>query len=114
MPDNLKLNVLGQDDSESCAPGTLGNNENRKDSLTLLPTLDFPANSELIAEGWERRFMADPIQVKEASRLYNELGFEVSTEIIQVSELSELCGSCRLATCRAYVTLYTRKRQRLS
>ncbi len=93
-------------ESENCPPPNAGRIE-----IPILPKLDFVPDPGLGAEGWKRRFMADPIQVKEAARLYNELGFEVRTETIQVSELSELCGSCRLATCRAYVTLYTRKWQ---
>ncbi|MCP4422262.1 MAG: hypothetical protein GY805_37110 [Chloroflexi bacterium] len=109
MSDDLTLNVIGQNNSESCAPGTLGNKDTRKDLLSLLPTLEFPADPKLVAEGWERRFMADPARVKEATRTYTELGFEVRTEIIKPDELHEVCGACRLATCHAYVTLYTRK-----
>ncbi|MCP4424506.1 MAG: hypothetical protein GY803_08450 [Chloroflexi bacterium] len=96
-------------DLEDCHPPNAGQIE-----IPILPNLDFAPDPKLEAEGWERRFMADPTQVEEASRLYNELGFEVRTETIQVSELSEVCGSCRLATCRAYTTLYTRKRQHTS
>ncbi len=103
MTDDLTLN------SESCVPDTLGNNRARKDLLTLLPTLEFPADPKLVDAGWERRFMADPTRVKEATQTYTELGYEVRTEIIQPDELHEVCGACRLATCRAYVTLYTRK-----
>jgi hypothetical protein len=56
--------------------------------------------------------MADPKQAEEAARLYTELGFEVRAEAIRPSELSELCGSCGLVTCRAYMTVYTRKPRR--
>ncbi len=99
----------GHNESENCPPPSV-----RQSEIPILPNLDFTPDPELEAEGWERRFMADPLQVKDATRLYIDLGFEVRTETIRVSELSELCGSCRLATCRAYVTLYTRKRQRTS
>ena len=78
--------------------------------IPILPDLEFTPDSALIEAGWERRFMADPRQVEEATHLYTELGFEVRTETIDPSELNEICGNCRLATCRAYVTLYTRKR----
>jgi hypothetical protein len=74
-----------------------------------LPALDFPADPELAEKGWERRFMADPSRAKEASAIYLELGFEVRSEEIKPSELSVLCGECRLATCRSYVTIYTRR-----
>ncbi len=78
--------------------------------IPILPDLNFTPDPSLAEQGWERRFMADPRQVEEATRLYTELGFEVRMETIDPSELNEICGSCRLATCRAYVTLYTRKR----
>ncbi len=104
--DNIILNVL---DTNSCALGTLGKNDSPKDLLALLPTLDFPADPKLVAEGWERRFMADQARVDEATRTYTELGFEVRTEIIQPTELHDVCGAYRLATCHAYVTIYTRK-----
>ncbi len=78
--------------------------------IPLMPTLEFPPDAQLVAEGWERRFMADPVRLKEATQLYTEMGFEVRAETIQPDELSEVCGSCRAATCHAYVTIYTRKR----
>jgi hypothetical protein len=74
-----------------------------------LPTLDFPPDPQLAAEGWERRFMADPARAEEASNIYAELGFEVRAEMIKPSELSIICGDCRLATCHSYVTIYTRR-----
>jgi hypothetical protein len=80
--------------------------------IPLLPTLEFEANAELAAQGWERRFMADPVRAQEAVRMYSELGFDVRVEFIQPTELSEICGDCRLATCRAYSTIYTRKRSK--
>jgi hypothetical protein len=76
-----------------------------------LPVMADPeANPRLAAEGWQRRFMADPIRAKEAIQLYTELGFEVHLETIQPSELSPACGDCRLAVCYAYQTIYTRKK----
>jgi hypothetical protein len=92
------------DDQADCPPPS------ERIEITLSPVLEFPANTQLAAEGWQRRYMADPNQVKDAINLYTELGFEVRTEVIQPSELSTLCGSCGLATCRAYVTIYTRKK----
>ncbi len=92
------------DDQENCQP------EAGRVEIPILPILDFPPDPKLVAEGWERRFMADPNQVADATRLYEELGFEVRIETIQPTEMSEVCGSCALATCRAYVTIYTRKR----
>jgi hypothetical protein len=96
------------DDQPDCPPDMVpGTKENI--GLTLLPTLDFPPDPKLAEKGWERRFMADPSRAKEASSIYRELGFEVRSEEILPSELSVLCGDCRLATCRSYVTIYTRR-----
>jgi hypothetical protein len=95
----------GDSELEDCDPPDVG-----RISVPILPDLSFDPDPELVAQGWERRFMADPKQVEEATRLYSELGFEVRTERVLPSELSDLCGSCALATCHAYVTLYTRKR----
>jgi hypothetical protein len=53
--------------------------------------------------------MADPVRAREAVDLYGELGYDVRLEKIDPAELSEACGACRLATCLAYVTVYTRK-----
>jgi hypothetical protein len=75
----------------------------------LSPDLDFPPDPRLVAEGWQRRFTADAFRVREARQLYSELGFEVHLESINPAELSDVCGDCRVATCLAYVTVYTRK-----
>lgn len=77
---------------------------------SALPDLDFPPDPALVAQGWERRFMADPVRAREAKRLYSELGFEVHCAQIKPAELSEVCGDCALETCLAYVTIYTRKK----
>ena len=100
---SVEQEFLSVDSEDACPP------ETGRIEIPVLPDLDFPPDPALLAQGWERRFMADPSQAKEAERLYSELGFEVRTESIKPFELSELCGSCGLATCRAYVTIYTRR-----
>lgn len=95
-------------DQENCPPEGLISHD-ITGNIQLSPDLEFPADPELAANGWERRFMADPVRVEEATRLYTDLGFEVRTESIDPDELSVLCGDCRLATCQAFLTLYTRK-----
>jgi hypothetical protein len=62
-----------------------------------------------VAQGWQRRFMANPVRAKEAVALYGELGFEVHAEPVKPSEMSEICGDCRLVTCNAFVTIYIRR-----
>jgi hypothetical protein len=95
-------------DLPECPPEIVGGGMVSSDSSSI-PLLDFPADPELVADGWERRFMADPPRAEEARIIYTELGYEVRAEAIKPSELSVLCGDCRLATCKAYVTLYTRR-----
>lgn len=104
MPD-LKPDSRSEDERPACPPG-LGS---RGLETSLFPELDFPPDPRLVAEGWQRRFTADAFRVKEARQLYSELGFEVRLEPINPAELSEVCGDCRVATCLAYVTVYTRK-----
>lgn len=74
-----------------------------------LPDLEFPPDPALVADGWQRRFMADPHRAQEAVRLYSDLGFEVHVAQIDPADLSEICGECRMMVCNAYVTIYTRK-----
>jgi hypothetical protein len=71
--------------------------------------LNLAPDPQLVAEGWERRFTADPVRARDAFQLYQALGFEVRAEKIQPSEFSTACGDCRLAMCSAYVTIYTRR-----
>jgi hypothetical protein len=75
-----------------------------------LPDLHYEANPQLVAQGWERRFMADNERASEATELYTSLGFEVRAESVLASELSDQCLDCKLVVCRSYVTIYTRKR----
>ena len=63
----------------------------------------------LLAAGWERRFVADPVRAREAGALYESLGFEVHAEPLKPTELSDECEDCQLVVCRTYVTIYTRK-----
>lgn len=88
------------------------------DDSCLLPLSHHPPplvsdpepDPHLIAEGWERRFTADALRAREAIELYTSLGYEVRLEAIQPSQLSPACGDCRVATCFAYQTIYTRKK----
>ncbi len=72
-------------------------------SLHTLP------DPKLVAEGWERRFIADPPRAKEAIQLYTELGFEVLAEPVKETELDSDCADCKLVISRLFVTIYTRK-----
>ena len=75
-----------------------------------LPDLNFGPDPRLVAEGWERRFMAENQRASEAAELYTSLGYEVRAESVSPSELSDECADCQLVVCHTYVTIYTRKR----
>lgn len=65
--------------------------------------------SALAAEGWERRFTADPARVKEAVELYTKLGYEVRTEPVRAAEFKDECGGCHAVPVQ-FQTIYTRKK----
>src|SRR3989338_2667040 len=75
-----------------------------------LPEFERPPDPWLVAEGWERRFMADHERLAEYTELYTSLGFEIRAETVRPDEISDQCADCRLIICRQFVTLYTRKR----
>jgi hypothetical protein len=68
-----------------------------------------PGNRALEAEGWQRRYLADPQRAQEAVDLYGALGFEVRAEKLTPSDFGPQCGDCSLVVCREYVLIYTRK-----
>ncbi len=69
------------------------------------------ADSELISEGWERRFIADARRAEEAMELYEQLGYEVRVEPAQGAELGDDCDDCQLMLLLQFKTIYTRKRR---
>jgi hypothetical protein len=69
-----------------------------------------PANPELVAQGWERRFVTDGRRLKEYVELYESIGYEVKTEPVQAEEIGPDCLDCRLITLLQFHTLYARKR----
>ncbi len=73
------------------------------------PYLDLSPNSELVSQGWDRRFMVGPDRVEETNQLYRELGYEVLNEPVSPSELNEICKACQTLACSDYVVIYTRK-----
>ena len=66
---------------------------------------------ELIADGWERRFVADARRAEETMELYEQLGFEVRAEPAQAAELGDDCNDCQLFLLLQFKTIYTRKRR---
>lgn len=65
-----------------------------------------------LAEGWERRFIANGERAREMMALYEALGFEVCADSIRATDLSDDCRDCQLVIENDFKTLYTRKRNR--
>lgn len=61
------------------------------------------------AEGWERRFVADPERAREAVEVYRRAGFEVRVEPGLPDDLREECESCWLITRGYFRVVYTRR-----
>jgi hypothetical protein len=66
------------------------------------------SKAELVADGWERRYLADHERAAEARALYESLGYEVALAAPEPSQLGEQCAGCRETACRDYVIVYTR------
>jgi hypothetical protein len=66
---------------------------------------------ERLAQGWERRFIADEARVAEAVQLYRELGYETAVDPIRAADVDEDCGDCRLVAQLRLKMIYTRPRR---
>lgn len=63
---------------------------------------------ERLAEGWERRFIADDVRVAEMVRLYQELGYETIVDPIRPADVGQDCGDCGLVAARRLKMICTR------
>ncbi|RIL12470.1 hypothetical protein DCC79_01435 [bacterium] len=68
-----------------------------------------PADPDLVAAGWELRFLADAGRAAEARALYTSLGFEVRAEAVVAERLGAYCEGCQVAICLSHTLLYTRR-----
>jgi hypothetical protein len=71
--------------------------------------VDANGDAALLADGWERRFMADAARAKEAVELYASLGFEVRAEPVRREDIADDCEDCQLVTLLKFATIYTRR-----
>ena len=62
------------------------------DLLDLAP--ECPSHSQLLAEGWTRRFLVGPERQQEVREIYETLGHEVRLEKVEPDAFSESCGAC--------------------
>jgi hypothetical protein len=63
------------------------------------------------AEGWERRFTADPQRAEEVIELYRRLGYEVHAEPASADKRTDECEDCHAGRALLWKTIYTRKRR---
>ena len=63
----------------------------------------------LLADGWERRFVADARRAEEVRDVYARMGLEVRLEPVNPQDLQEGCEDCRLVQLLGFRTVYTRK-----
>ena len=64
-------------------------------------------DTELAADGWERRFVGSPPRLAEMVELYESLGHEVHLESLEDADLEDRCAGCRLALT-LFRIVYTR------
>jgi len=77
----------------------------------LLAESSFAADPELLAAGWERRFIADKQRADEAMDLYRSLGYEVCAKPLRKEDVGPDCDDCQLVMLLSFTTIYTRKQQ---
>ena len=63
-----------------------------------------------MADGWERRFIADGERAREAMELYEELGYEVCADPLRPEDMANDCEDCKLLMLLQFKTIYTRRR----
>ncbi|MCP4356856.1 MAG: hypothetical protein GY796_02415 [Chloroflexi bacterium] len=77
----------------------------------ILSEAELAADPELVAAGWERRFVSDGRRSREMITLYTEMGYEVHLEPLQAAEFTDECEDCGLVALLKFVTIYTRKKE---
>jgi len=63
-----------------------------------------------VADGWERRFIADGRRAEEMIELYSQLGYEVCADPVSPDVVGEDCDDCQLLAALQFKIIYTRKR----
>ena len=81
-----------------------------EEARRLLSAKQLEGDPGRIADGWERRFIADAQRAKEAMELYERLGFEVCADPVKAEEVGDDCGDCQLLAALQFKVIYTRRR----
>jgi hypothetical protein len=69
----------------------------------------FAPDPKRLAEGWERRFVAEATRAAEMAELYRSLGYEVAADPVRPEDVGEECGECRLVAALRFTVIYTRR-----
>jgi len=90
--------------SGGCCDSTTTTTDAAADSSAIL------VDPALTADGWVKRYLADPARAREARELYSSMGYEVYEQKLDPADFPLSCGECPSEVCRAYVMIYTRRR----
>ena len=82
-----------------------------QEAKRMLSEANVVPDPKLVAEGWKRRFIGDARQTKEATELYQQLGFEVHAEPVSAEEMGGDCDDCRVLILLEFKTIYTRPKR---
>ena len=82
-----------------------------QEARRFLSESQIEGDPQRIADGWERRFIADGRRAEEMMRLYSDLGFEVCADPVSPNEVGEDCDDCQLLAALQFKIIYTRKRE---
>jgi hypothetical protein len=80
-----------------------------QEAQRLLSERVLEGDPERLADGWERRFIADGRRAEEAIELYEQLGYEVCADPVRRDDVGEDCDDCQLVALLKFVTIYTRR-----
>jgi len=69
---------------------------------------NLPLDSDLAAEGWDRRCVTDEAKSKEMLGTYTELGFEVRLVPVDAGDLCASCDGCKDIVSR-FNAVYVRR-----
>jgi hypothetical protein len=81
-----------------------------REARRVLSQTQLEGDPARLADGWERRFIADARRAEEAIELYSQLGYEVCADPVRAEELGEECDDCQLLAALQFKMIYTRKR----
>jgi len=77
---------------------------NDHDSLRCRPK----GEEKMIERGFEPRFVGDRRMLADATKTYEELGYEVATLRLDADSVSDDCSDCALVT-GSFAVIYTRR-----